>query len=911
MQVWSLQDPLFSLFPGSWPVDTSFFSPWSLTGMQRNQQQAFDEWKGQITLALHASSINRDIWFATIISYLGKEGFKWWNTLTISTNEEAQKDLGKVFKAITDTLEVSTSYWNHINEIYSDIKQGDNESTDHLDQRIKNLIERCQYSTEEKLVCRTELLFHATKYFEVKKWVRSKKWREDMTYQALLQYTKEHEMTVKDFNRHKLNGGIAQPMTVDAIKMFKHNGKKGTRTSGSHRTSGQSTRNSKTCSKCNTTHQFKDCPAFGKKCHKCGFKNHFSLCCRSSWSNRQDSDWHRGRTPAHGRSTERHHRPSRGRHSRSKSCSRSGSQTRNAHSIEIDQYDIDNIDVLRTFHSISSSRSVAAISNDSDPDGKMKILMKLWVKLPYWNIADVMEVKVNDRAEVNILPLHTFRSMFPHKLDEDGYPKDDALIGSKTTLQCYDDGKLVNHGMITLRLKHYMKDSFQDHQSFVVETPTQKKIIIGHPASARLGLIQVLCKNHAKTMSSIETMQTNNLFQVHNIDGKTWRSKQSSSEAKSGRRSKSESFQDPLSRPKSVTGQNECERTEMNSFQDPRHQTEHLYSKNTHIQSKSSSFQDHNPWWQEEKWQNKLISRPLIQSIMKQVKELNPKYYLPTNKQTQIISEPARALRDWPQEESTEAPLQASRFNPIYMEPGSIRINSTRDLQTLYPNSFNWIGDMSGEYDIKTDPRVPPVQHGRHKVPMKPKVEIEKELNEKVHQGVIVTQTEPTPWISSLMYLKKPNSKLRICLDPKDLNKAIIQEHHKAPTLEEIAHILTRATIFSKVDGNKAFFGMHLTEQVSLLTSFNTHLHRYQFLHVPFGLKMSQDIFQMQMDDSVAQFPGILTIHDDVLINSKDDKDHDTNLVNLFNVAQKEGLVFNSTKCAIKKESVTFFGGVF
>ena len=110
-----------------------------------------------------------------IIGYLGKEGFKQWNTLPISTNEEAQKDLEKVFKAIRDTLEVSMSYWNHIDEIYSDIKQGDNESTDQLDQRIKNLIERCQYSNEEKLVCRMELLFHATKHFEVKKWVRSKK----------------------------------------------------------------------------------------------------------------------------------------------------------------------------------------------------------------------------------------------------------------------------------------------------------------------------------------------------------------------------------------------------------------------------------------------------------------------------------------------------------------------------------------------------------------------------------------------------------------------------------------------------------------------------------------------------------------------------------------------------------------
>ena len=320
----------------------------------------------------------------------------------------------------------------------------------------------------------------------------------------------------------------------------------------------------------------------------------------------------------HGRSTERHHRPGRGRcsRSRSRSHSRSGSQTRNTHSIEIDRYDIDDIDVLRTFHSISRSKTVAAISNDTDPDGKMKILMKLRVKLPYRNIADIMEVKVNDGAEANILPLHTFRSMFPHKLDEDGYPKEDALRGSKTTLQCYDDGKLVNHGTITLWLKHYAKDSFQDHQFFIVETPTWKEIIIGHPASVRLGLIQVLCKNYAKTVSSIETNQTNNLSKVHHIDGKTWPAKRSSSEPKSRRKSNNKSFQDPLSRPQPITGQNLNERTKPSSFQDPKCQTEHTNGKNNWHQS---SFQDHLPWQHPQKWQKgsfqDLLSRPLIQAL--------------------------------------------------------------------------------------------------------------------------------------------------------------------------------------------------------------------------------------------------------------------------------------------------------
>ena len=283
----------------------------------------------------------------------------------------------------------------------------------------------------------------------------------------------------------------------------------------------------------------------------------------------------------------------------------------------------------------------------------------------------------------------------------------------------------------------------------------------------------------------------------------------------------------------------------------------------------------------------------------------------PIDEVSQVISDPKSRKKAQPvtEQPSSGPPPPGSRFNPTYVEPGSVSIDSTRDLQALFPNSFDCIGDMQGKYNIKTDPTIPPVQHRRWKVPIEYKEEIE-ELAEMVWQGIIIKQTVPTPWVSSLTYPKKANSKLRICLDPKDLNKAIICENHKAPTLEEIAHVLTGATKFSKVDGNKAFFGMHLTDKASLLTTFNTHLGRYRFLCVPFGLKMSQDIFQMRMDDIVAQCPGVLAIHDYVFIYGKHDRDHDANIINLFNVAQK-GLIFNSKKCVIKQESIMFFGGVF
>ena len=79
--------------------------------------------------------------------------------------------------------------------------------------------------------------------------------------------------------------------------------------------------------------------------------------------------------------------------------------------------------------------------------------------------------------------------MFPHALDANSYPKQGFLRGSKTTLECYDDGKLINHGSIKHRLQHYSEKSFQDHPFYVLETKTLMPIITGHPASIRLGLI--------------------------------------------------------------------------------------------------------------------------------------------------------------------------------------------------------------------------------------------------------------------------------------------------------------------------------------------------------------------------------------------------------------------------------------
>ena len=121
-----------------------------------------------------------------------------------------------------------------------------------------------------------------------------------------------------------------------------------------------------------------------------------------------------------------------------------------------------------------------------------------------------------------------------------------------------------------------------------------------------------------------------------------------------------------------------------------------------------------------------LLSRPLGKESQNSIPST---WYPVMSKSSHFRQQTAVAKREQP---SRDKPAQGSRFNPIYMEPGTIQIDSTKDLQTLYPNSFDCISDMQDEYDIKTDPSVPPVQQGKHKVPTEYKEEIEKELSEMV-----------------------------------------------------------------------------------------------------------------------------------------------------------------------------------
>ena len=180
-----------------------------------------------------------------------------------------------------------------------------------------------------------------------------------------------------------------------------------------------------------------------------------------------------------------------------------------------------------------------------------------------------------------------------------------------------------------------------------------------------------------------------------------------------------------------------------------------------------------------------------------------------------------------------------------------------------------------------------------------------------VDQRIIHTIEEPTDWVSSLTYVTKRDGSIRVCLDQRQLNKALIRPRDQTPTLDDLNHKFANAKCFSKLDAKAGYWSIKLDEENQKLTTFQTPFGRYCFLRLPFGLSVIQDIFQLEMDRILEKCTGVSGIADDFVVYGATEFEHDRNLLQFMDVAKQHGLTLNSAKCDIKYNKVPFFGQLY
>nr|XP_021322748.1 uncharacterized protein K02A2.6-like [Danio rerio] len=236
--------------------------------------------------------------------------------------------------------------------------------------------------------------------------------------------------------------------------------------------------------------------------------------------------------------------------------------------------------------------------------------------------------------------------------------------------------------------------------------------------------------------------------------------------------------------------------------------------------------------------------------------------------------------------------------------------NDTDDdtLLNQYEDIFEGLGCLLGEHKINIHPQVASIIHACRKVPFALRGKLKEELTHMEKLGVIAKTEKPTDWVSLLHIVEKKNGQLRICLDPRDLHKAIKREHFKLLIREEIMSQFALAKWFSKLDISTGFWQMKLDKASSRLCTFNTPEGRYRSLRLPYGILSAPEVYHKTIRLIYEHIQGVETMMDDIIIYGATKEEYDARLRVVLEVTRKVNLKLNKDKCEFGVKSLTLLG---
>ena len=238
-------------------------------------------------------------------------------------------------------------------------------------------------------------------------------------------------------------------------------------------------------------------------------------------------------------------------------------------------------------------------------------------------------------------------------------------------------------------------------------------------------------------------------------------------------------------------------------------------------------------------------------------------------------------------------------------------LDKKASLRVKFPKVFAGLGKLKG-YQLKLhqDDSVPPVAQPLRRIPFSRRQKVTTKLKQLEDLDVIEKVNGPTSWINPLVAVEKPNGDIRICLDMRQANCAILREKHPVPTVEETLQEISEATVFSKLDLNMAFHQIELHPDSRDITTFAAPDGLYRYKRLLFGVNMATEKFQQLIWQILRDCPGAYNLHDDVRVVGRDHKEHDENLDKVMRKFEEHGLTLNYEKCVIGAKSMEYMGEV-
>lgn len=209
---------------------------------------------------------------------------------------------------------------------------------------------------------------------------------------------------------------------------------------------------------------------------------------------------------------------------------------------------------------------------------------------------------------------------------------------------------------------------------------------------------------------------------------------------------------------------------------------------------------------------------------------------------------------------------------------------------------------------ISINPDITPVAQPPRRIPFSLREKVEKQIQQLLDMDVIEEVSGPTPWVSPLVVVPKKNKEVRICVDMRQANRAVIRERYPMPTFDEILQDMNGSTWFSKIDLRMGYHQIELDENSRSITTFACHLGLFRYKRLMFGISCAPEMYQHIIRMTLQGCPGVQNISDDIIVYAPSKQEHDERLKQVLHRLESRGLTVNESKCQYHMRELNFLG---
>ncbi|GJU58524.1 putative reverse transcriptase domain-containing protein [Tanacetum coccineum] len=225
-------------------------------------------------------------------------------------------------------------------------------------------------------------------------------------------------------------------------------------------------------------------------------------------------------------------------------------------------------------------------------------------------------------------------------------------------------------------------------------------------------------------------------------------------------------------------------------------------------------------------------------------------------------------------------------------------VQIVRDFPEVFPKDLLGLPPTRQvEFQIDLMPGAAPVARAPYRLAPSEMKELSEQLQELSDKGFI--RPSSSPWGAPVLFVKKKDGSFRMCIDYQELNKLTVKNRYPLPRIDDLFDQLQGSSVYSKIDLRSGYHQLRVREEDILKTTFRTRYGHYKFQVMLFGLTNAPAVFMDLMNRVCKPYLDkfVIVFIDDILIYSKNKKEHEEHLKAILELLKKEELYAKFSKC--------------